>query len=62
MPDWKIRFQEFVEIRISNLTSYRNVFREGDLERGSVVAKNATIASDGETYQVDYFNLDDSGD
>ncbi|WP_449391123.1 hypothetical protein [Eoetvoesiella caeni] len=26
----------------------RNVFKEGELERGSVVAKNATTASDGD--------------
>jgi len=36
----------------------RNVFKEGELERGSVVAKNATTASDGKTYQVEHFNLD----
>ncbi|MER1940667.1 virulence protein RhuM/Fic/DOC family protein [Castellaniella sp. FW104-16D08] len=36
----------------------RNVFKEAELKRGSVVAKNATTASDGKTYQVDYFNLD----
>ena len=35
-----------------------NVFREGELDRSSVVAKNATTASDGKIYQVDYFNLD----
>jgi hypothetical protein len=35
----------------------RNVFAEGELERMSVVAKNATIAVDGKTYQVEYFNL-----
>jgi prophage maintenance system killer protein len=35
-----------------------NVFTEGELERHSVVAKNATTAADGKTYQVDYFNLD----
>ena len=35
-----------------------NVFKEGELERDSVVAKNATTAADGKTYQVDYFNLD----
>lgn len=35
-----------------------NVFREGELERNSVVAKNATTASDGKIYQVEYFNLD----
>lgn len=32
----------------------RNVFKEAELERGSVVAKNATTASDGKTYQVDW--------
>ncbi|MBN7797869.1 RhuM family protein [Parahaliea mediterranea] len=36
----------------------RNVFKEGELVRDSVVAKNATTAADGKTYQVDYFNLD----
>ena len=35
-----------------------NVFKEGELDRSSVVAKNATTAADGKTYQVDYFNLD----
>lgn len=35
-----------------------NVFKEGELERDSVVAKNATTASDGKTYQIDFFNLD----
>jgi len=36
----------------------RNVFDEGELERGRVVAKYATTAADGKTYQVEYFNLD----
>ncbi|HMW48605.1 MAG TPA: RhuM family protein [Cellvibrionaceae bacterium] len=36
----------------------RNLFAEGELERRSVVAKNATTAADGKTYQVDYYNLD----
>ncbi len=36
----------------------RNVFEEGELIRDSVVANFATTASDGKTYQVDYFNLD----
>jgi prophage maintenance system killer protein len=35
-----------------------NIFREKELDRNSVVAKNATTASDGKTYQVDYYNLD----
>jgi prophage maintenance system killer protein len=35
-----------------------NVFKEGELNRNSVVAKNATTAADGKTYQVDYYNLD----
>ncbi len=36
----------------------RNVFATGELERPSVVAENATTASDGKTYQVEFFNLD----
>ncbi len=36
----------------------RNVSSSGELERGAVVAKTATTASDGKTYQVEYFNLD----
>jgi hypothetical protein len=36
----------------------RNVFNDGELERPAVVAKNATTAGDGKTYQVEYFNLD----
>ena len=36
----------------------KNIFAEGELNRESVVAKFATTASDGKTYQVDYYNLD----
>jgi len=36
----------------------RNVFRSGELEREAVVAKKATTAADGKTYQVEFFNLD----
>lgn len=36
----------------------RRIFAEKELSRDSVVAKNATTASDGKTYQVEYFNLD----
>lgn len=36
----------------------RNVFASKELEQRPVVAKIATTASDGKTYQVDYFNLD----
>ncbi|MCL2659163.1 MAG: virulence RhuM family protein [Acidobacteriaceae bacterium] len=35
-----------------------NVFAEGELERGSVVAEFATTAADGKTYRVEHFNLD----
>ena len=35
-----------------------NIFKEKELQKNSVVAKNATTASDGKTYQVDYYNLD----
>ncbi len=36
----------------------KNVFEEGELVYPSVVAKFATTAADGKTYQVDYYNLD----
>ena len=35
-----------------------NVFEEGELVAGSVVADFATTAADGKTYQVSYYNLD----
>ncbi len=34
------------------------IFIEHELDRNSVVAKNATTASDGKTYQVEFYNLD----
>ena len=36
----------------------KNIFQEGELKYESVVANFATTASDGKTYQVDYYNLD----
>lgn len=36
----------------------KNIFTEKELDRDSVVAKNATTAQDGKTYEVEYFNLD----
>ena len=35
-----------------------NVFEEGELTENSVVAKFATTAADGKTYQVEFYNLD----
>src|SRR3989344_1945670 len=36
----------------------KNIFKDGELSRNSVVAKNATTAADGKVYQVEYYNLD----
>lgn len=36
----------------------RNIFKEGELANEAVVAKFATTAADGKSYQVEYFNLD----
>ena len=36
----------------------KNIFEDGELVRNSVVANFATTATDGKTYQVDYYNLD----
>jgi hypothetical protein len=35
----------------------KNVFEEGELQQGAVVANFATTATDGKTYQVSYYNL-----
>jgi hypothetical protein len=36
----------------------KNVFEKGELPSDSVVANYATTATDGKTYQMDYYNLD----
>jgi len=36
----------------------KNIFDSRELNRAAVVAKNATTASDGKTYEVDFYNLD----
>ena len=36
----------------------RNVFKERELSKNSVVAIFATTAADGKTYQVEFYNLD----
>ena len=36
----------------------KNIFKTKELNKNSVVAKIATTALDGKTYQVDYYNLD----
>lgn len=36
----------------------KNIFEDGELTKESVVAKIATTASDGKTYDVEYYNLD----
>ena len=40
------------------LRHIKNIFEEDELTQESVVAKFATTASDGKTYQIDYYNLD----
>lgn len=35
-----------------------NIFKEQELDKNAVVAKNATTALDGKKYQVDYYSLD----
>ncbi len=36
----------------------KNIFKEGELDKKQVVAKNAITASDGKTYNVLFYNLD----
>ena len=47
-----------VEVRLDAKKHLKNVFTDAELVREAVVAKNATTASDGKNYQVEYFNLD----
>lgn len=50
---------ELFDIDKSGISRHiNNVFKTGELERDSVVAKIATTATDGKTYQMDFFNLD----
>lgn len=35
-----------------------NVFKDGELDKNSVIAKFATTASDGKVYNIEYYNLD----
>ena len=37
---------------------FKNIFDSCELDRPAVVAKNATTAGDGKTYQVEYYNFD----
>ena len=36
----------------------KNIFNDRELDKNSVVAKNATTARDGKTYKVEFYNLD----
>ena len=36
----------------------KNILKEEELDKNSTVAKNATTATDGKIYQVEYYNLD----
>lgn len=37
----------------------KNIFEEGELAENSVVANFATTATDGKSYDTNYYNLDD---
>lgn len=55
-----IRFLPFFNRDIKTIGKHINkVFREGELDQISTVAKFATTAEDGKTYQVKYYNFDD---
>jgi hypothetical protein len=67
----KVKFQgETVWLSLSQIASLferdksvisrhlRNIFKEKELDKKSVVAKIATTALDGKIYQVEFFNLD----
>jgi len=50
---------EMFEIDKSGISRHiKNIFEEGELNKDSVVAKNATTANDGKTYKAEFYNLD----
>lgn len=51
-------FFNYVDCVVRCVSHFNDVFKEGGLERNSIVAKYATVASDGKTYQIESFNLD----
>ena len=53
MVDLFLRDKSVISRHISN------IFKEGELDKQSVIAKNATTAADGKIYQVDFYNLED---
>ena len=48
----------FRQRQIGYFKTYKNIFKEGELEPNQTVAKNATTASDGKVYDVAFYNLD----
>jgi hypothetical protein len=53
------QISEFFEIDNSLIYRHlKNIFKENELYRNSVVAKFATTASDGKVYQTEHYNLD----
>ena len=55
MPYGQKDFVTFQRDKSTISRHIKNIFAEGELNRGSVVAKFATTALDGKTYQVDYY-------
>jgi len=50
---------ELFDVNKSGISRHlKKIFDTGELDRDSVVAKNATTAADGKTYQVDFYNFD----
>ncbi len=50
---------EIFDINKSGVSRHlKNIFEEGELDKDSVVAKNATTGNDGKTYMVEFYNLD----
>lgn len=55
----RIQISDLFERDVKTIGKHINkVFLDGELEKHSVVANFATTASDGKTYNVDYYNLD----
>jgi hypothetical protein len=55
----QIQLVELFQSSKSNISEHvKNIFKEGELEKSSVVRNFRTTASDGKTYEVVHYNLD----
>lgn len=50
---------ELFDCSVDNISLHlKNIFESGELDKNSVIEKYSTTASDGKSYNMNYYNLD----